>query len=210
MNHRSSLCTLVLLALTLPWAGPTLATASLFDNLGQDGDYAVGITNDHWAGQGFTTTATEVTLTEVEAALFSEAPTSGTFALEIWNIAAGLPGAKVADVFSGDGSLLTGSTFAVTGLHLSLTPATDYFLVIKGVSLDEFSVVQWRYADATGGTGLPSPFVQTTDAGSTWSTPSQETPQKMRITATTEVPVPAVPALLAIGLTGLRLSRTRR
>ena len=209
MNHRSSLSALMLLALTLPWAAPTLATASLFDNLGQDGDYAVAITNDQWAAQGFTT-ADAVIVAEVEAALFSEAPTSGTFALEIWNIASGAPGTKVADVFSGDASLLTGSTFAVTGLNLSLTPATDYFLVVKGINLDPLSNVQWRYADAAGGTGLPSPFVQTTDAGANWSSPNEDTPQKMRIKAATDVPVPAVPALLAIGLAGLRLTRPRR
>ena len=207
MTHRSSLCALLLLALTLPWAGPTLATASLFDNLGQDGDNATGITNDQWAAQGFTTTADADMVTEVEAALFSEAPTSGTFAMEIWNMASGAPGTKVADVFSGDASLLVSSTFAETGLSLTLSPLTDYFLVVKGISLDALSNVQWRYADAAGGTGLPSPFVQTTDAGASWSTPSQETPQKMRIAAATDVPVPPVPALLAIGLAGLRLTR---
>lgn len=210
MTTHPSRCASLLLALTLPWAGPTLASpVSLYDNLSQDGDYMTAITNTEWAAQGFATTATAFTLTTVEAAIFSDTPSTGTFALEIWSPAGGAPGTKVAEVFSGNANQLTGSTFAVSGLNLALSAGTSYFLLIKGVSLDEFSNLQWRYADAAGGTGLPSAFAQTTDAGLNWSTASEETPQKMRIEAATEMPVPAVPALMAIGLAGLHLTRRR-
>lgn len=189
--------------LILPWAGPA-AAGLLFDNLIESGDYYTAVTNDAWAAQGFATSSDDSLVTAMAVALYTENGASGQFAVQVWDAlgTSGRPGTPVASLFTGDAAVLGSGPFSLSGLSVALVPSTDYYLVIKGISLDLSSDVRWGYADDTGGIGPPSAFSQTTDSGATWSPPSQEQPQKMRIEATA-IPEPSGLALVALGLAGL-------
>lgn len=206
--------TLLVLLLTLPWTGPTWAALSLFDNLAQDGDYYVSVTNTDWSAQGFSTGSDPVILNMVEVALYNDSGTGGDFAVELWNATGtgATPGTQLALLFQGGAGLLGSSStdrFEISGLSLALAATTDYYLMIRGVNLGALQEIKWTYADLAVGTGLPTDYSQTTDGGSVWTDPSQDSPQKMRIAGTATVPVPGTLALLGLGIVGLGFG-TRR
>ncbi len=148
------------------------------------------ITSSSWAAQAFATDATHTYITTVVIGLCSTTATSGTYAVEIGdaNGAGGALGSKVADVapsasatnFNRCGTLVApGPTFS--GLAIALAPSTTYYLVVRGVTSSTFS---WAYGG--GGTGFPSN--RSSFDGSSWSAPTTQLPQMMRIVAESGIP----------------------
>ncbi len=93
--------------------------------------------------------------------------TIGSFALEVWSVDGTnhTPVAKVADVGTGDAALLstTSAIFTLSGLNLSLSPLTDYFLLAKGINLVRENIgmqmpgyIAWDVQSPASGTGFPS------------------------------------------------------
>jgi len=212
--HRSTRLCLLLLALTLPGLAPA-ALITLSDNLSQTTDGRMSIASDYFSSraQGFSTTGSAFMLTDVALPLSRADDAVGDLLVSIFNNSGsgGTPGAKVADVATIAASLLgtTSALYNIPKLSITLTPSTNYFLVLTsgGQASGE---VYWDYTNSTSGTGFPSAR-NMNYLGSFWFSNSMTTPQQMRILADDGVvPEPATLALLAIGLAGLGARRAAR
>ncbi len=157
-----------------------------------------------WPAQGFATTAIDATISAVTVPMRRDpGVTSGASQLFIYD--AGGEGGRPGSSITGEtavGSLplnvvpTTTSNVTFTGLNLSLSPSTSYFVVLKTPGLVGGSF-RWDYTSSTGGLGFPSPFASSLDSGASWFTPSLTDPQQMQFVA---VPEPATYALAFVAL----------
>jgi hypothetical protein len=211
MNHTITvaLTALLLAALTLtPAASVQASVVTLADNTGNTEFNTAFTTNSDWQAQAFTTTATAYTITDVALLLSNSTATTGTFDLSIYDSAGadGSPGAKVAAVRTAIDATTIGLTTAlydVSGLSISLSPNTQYYLAVTATALKESATygIEWSYTDAITSTGFPSAYSSSPDGGGKWTAPEFITPSMMRIQAeTSAVPEPSTYALLCISL----------
>ena len=220
--------TLASLARTLAFAGALAlgltaqrghAATIIFDNLNAplpNGD--VGVLNNQYVAQAFTTTATGFVLTAVELQLYNQNGTTGGYELQLWDTtgASSRPGAQVgAALFTGLAQNLSGSLLSVTGLNRVLAANTTYYLVAAGTSLTDVLSGQrtrpgslgWNMTD-TPTAGL-SKMYDTSDSGTTWNGPYTYYGY-MKIEATASVPDAGhTPAALGAILAGLATLRRR-
>ena len=140
------------LALSALWATPPQAdTIDLANNLTNTADASDPIDQSTWSSQSFTTDATHTTLTSVSAKLANFNSATGNMGLYIYSSTVGnKPDSPVATIGTYDvASVLTNSytNFTAASLNVSLTSSTQYFLVIKGVSLS--TTIDWGYTNTS-------------------------------------------------------------
>ncbi len=186
--------TLASLARTLAFAGALAlgltaqrghAATIIFDNLNAPLPNAdVGVLNNQYAAQAFTTTATGFVLTAVELQLYNQNGTTGGYELQLWDTtgASGRPGAQVgAALYTGLAqNLIPGSLLSVTGLNRVLAANTKYYLVAAGTSLTDVpdpdpseppqpGYLGWNMTD-TATSGLSGAY-SSSNSGTTWTGP---------------------------------------
>jgi len=168
-------------------------TVDLANNLTEPVAGYADLWGNFWPAQGFTTTATDTVIGSVRIPIRRDAGvTGGSLQLFIYDATGleGRPGSSVTGS-SAVGSLsfdavpTTTAEVAFTGLHLSLSPSTSYFVVLKTPDLIGGSL-RWNYTDSTGGLGFPSPYAGSSDSGATWFTPDFTNPQQMQVTTVPE------------------------
>jgi hypothetical protein len=139
-------------------------------------------------------------------------PLATDFSVEIYSSVSGKPGSSVGQLFATQPIVVGNNSFFTTNSFPTLTPATSYWVVLKGGA----SSPQWGTA---GNTGLISPASQlgtstalTNNAGSTWFTnPAANNPSMMTVNAVA-VPEPSTWAmgLAGLGFAGVTALRRRR
>lgn len=177
------------LALALVVASPSVFAATIFDNRGETTSGSqvadAGSVNGWW-GQAFSTTATDAEITEVTLEMLNTNAAS-TFSVAIYSSVAGAtlnePGSIIQTIYSGTPGTFF-PPFTIDELSVSLTPSTDYFVVVSPT----VGSVQWDYTNAV--TGLNS---NSLDQAVSW-TSSNSAPFQMSVVA---VPEPAPVSLLA-------------
>ena len=122
------------------------AATIIFDNLNAplpNGD--VGVLNNQYVAQAFTTTGTDFVLNAVHLKLYNQNGTTGGYELQLWDTtgASGGPGAQLgAALYTGLAQNLSGtsgSLLSVTGLNRVLAPSTTYDLVAAGTTLTDIA-----------------------------------------------------------------------
>ncbi|MBI1323326.1 PEP-CTERM sorting domain-containing protein [bacterium] len=178
----------------------------LFDNLAQSSNGYSGVENTVWPAQAFTTTSTGHTLSEVSVSLWNNSGTTGGFQIEIWDAtgAGGIPGAQVGDaIYSGlaeDLSSSSGNSLTVSGLNVTLTANITYYVVVRGTSLTgipepPFGEIPGGLAWDSSGTDTTAKYI-TSDSGSSWIGPFNNSNQYMSVVA---VPEPSTLAFACLG-----------
>jgi hypothetical protein len=173
------------------------AAVDLSNNLGEAFYSTAAVDDIHWHAQSFNTDATHTLITQVEVP-FCVAETgnnpTGTFEVQIWTASGtgGTPGAIVTDVTTNrsvTGLLCppSGSSPAVvfSGLAISLSASTQYYLVVSGVGLGPTTGGYWDYTQSESGIGFPSDYYGSSDAGANWGSFSDVDPRQMRVVANT-------------------------
>jgi hypothetical protein len=197
------------------------AATIIFDNLNAplpNGD--VGVLNNQYVAQAFTTTATGFVLNAVHLKLYNQNGTTGGYELQLWDTtgASGGPGVQVgAALYTGLAQNLSrtyGSLLSVTGLRRVLAANTTYYLVAAGTSLTDVpgrspdpGSLGWNMTD-TPTAGL-SGIYDTIDSGTTWTGPYPYYGY-MKIEAAASVPDAGhTPTALGAILAGLATLRRR-
>lgn len=174
----------------------------IFDNYGQttSGSQVVDGGNvNGWFAQAFATTATEAVVTDVTLKALN-ATASTVFSVGIYSSVPGSglnePGSLIQSIYSGTPGTFF-APFNINGLNVSLSPSTEYFIVIAP-TVGELS---WSYTNVTSALNANS-----TDSGANWSSVNTS-PFQMSVTA---VPEPAALQLLASGAAIAVLRRVLR
>lgn len=172
------------------------AEIDLSNNLSETFSSNSAVDDNDWHAQSFNTDATHTLITRVEVP-FCVAETSsnptGTFEVQIWNAsgAGGSPGAKVADVTTNRSvtgllcplSNISSPAVVFSGLAIALNASTKYYLVLSGVGLGPTTSGLWDYTLSESGTGFPSDYYGSSNAGVNWGNHLIADPQQMRIVA---------------------------
>jgi len=176
-------------ALALVVVSQSVFAATIFDNRGETTSGSqvadAGSVNGWW-GQAFSTTATDAEITEVTLSMLNS-NASSTFSVAIYSSVAGAtlnePGSLVQTIYSGTPGTFF-PPFTIDELSVSLTPSTEYFVVVSPT----VGSVQWDYTNAVAGLNSNS-----LNQAATWSSFSSA-PFQMSVVA---VPEPAPVILLA-------------
>lgn len=183
-------------------AMPVHAQVVLFNNLAAGSpNGSMGVTNNQWMAQAFSTTSEGFILSNVSLRLWNLNETSGNFEIQVWDSsgASTSPGQQVGNsIYTGLAQNLGNSTeslLTISGLSVNLEANTDYYLVAAGKTLadvgDPFDPTPgFLYWDATD-VNMSSLYSTT---GSGWSGPSQQN-LYMQVVA---VPEPSAITLLLV------------
>ncbi len=134
---------------------------------------------------------------EIHLNLFAAAlPIDSLYNVEIWgfNTSTNKPSSLVATVATNQpipGTTNSTNTVSFTGLNITLTKDAKYYVLLRYNSYDG-NDLKWGYTSSTSGIDLPSFKTTSSDNGSTWTTPSQSNPQRMRIMANTPTAIDLV------------------
>ena len=195
-----------LAALALGVAAPqATSAATLVDNLSAStlGTSPFGGPGDtDWLAQSFTTTATDYILSSVTALIGNSNPaTTGNYIFSIYDGSGpgGVPGVNLGDILSnsvtGIPTLATSIQATASPLPLTLSPNTNYFLVLRTSGAND--ALEWYSATNGSGTGFPTNFTSSSNGGTSWNAIDNTGPdQMMQILATS--PPPPTPAPLSI------------
>ncbi len=201
-----AICGLVLLSLAMP----SQAADTIAYNLGNDVNGDVTINDAEWAAQAFTTLSGNV-IDSIIVNMKRDEFATGTVNLYIYDLGGdSKPLSQVAFVGSIDiATELPGTpgNIAFTNLGINLASTTSYYLLMSGSGVSNGSA-RWSFTDNEAGTGFPSLYSRTLNTGSTWTTPSSESPQMMAITV---VPEPSTLVLSAASAVAIgSIARRRR
>lgn len=183
----------LMLASGLPGATPVhAAPVDLFNNLSAAYWSNFSMYDINWGAQEFATDATHTKITSVVLRLCNSG-TTGTYNVAVWTVAGGVPGTRVAYVaqnapVSGladcPGSSVASSTKAFSGLSLTLSASTNYYLVVSGEGTGGTGSIQWDFTNVDAG----YPGAITLNSGTSWTTYATE-PFQMQIASDTPTAV---------------------
>lgn len=203
MRFRSSLLSMALLLLLLP----EVKAVDLYNNLGANVGQSASINNSYLVGLSFQTTAMETVVTDLKASLNTSA-TAGSTIFSIYDASgtSGRPGSKITDAGTILNSSITSSssTLTVSGLNISLSPSTNYWLVLSGLTTD---FVNWSVTTSTSG-ATGSVGIGTKTGPGSWNLITSYRAIGA-VTAVASVPEPSTYALAAI-TTGVMAAVARR
>ncbi|MEI7923501.1 MAG: PEP-CTERM sorting domain-containing protein [Planctomycetota bacterium] len=186
----------------------------LVNLLGSSDDGVNAVNNSNWIANSFTTTATEYMITDVVLRLSNPSSlATGDFQVAIYTAtgAAGRPGTLVSTISTNSATSLASSAsdFAISGLTTTLEASKKYFLVLKGLTLD--NNISWSFANTATGIGATtSSFSSSTNSGTSWAATQLGMPDTYKVTATAAVPEPSTYALGALASGALVLAGRRK
>jgi hypothetical protein len=192
---------------------PARAGIVVADSLSQPLGGGAPLSESVWAAQAFFS-GPYTALEAVHLNLFNG--NNGTFSVQLWDNsgAGGRPGSPVATLASGLPNPTTtnpDNVLSITGLNLPMNEMTTFYVVVRP---DAGSTLQWGWTPSESGEGFPSAFSYTVNYGSSWSAPSMNDPQRLKVEV---VPEPSVSTLGPFGFLAAwllrkganRLQRTR-
>ena len=139
-----------------------------------------------WYAQRFRTDSTNTVLSLLATRLRNSFSVLGSFAYDLYDATgpAGGPGNFIVNAFLGNAESLTDTFAAITANNLSipLSPDSDYFLVVRGISLT--GSLEWAYTESTSFIGYPTAWSFSADQGMNWSSPDLTYPQQLQVDAT--------------------------
>jgi hypothetical protein len=180
---------------------PAAAAVTVYDNLGNGNNGFFGIGPNAWFAERFKSDATNLKITDVTIRLAATTP--GPYSLDLYSDVAGVPGAPLANLFTGNTANgdVHYSTSALTA------PGTTYWIV---ASVPTGAVINsgWGTTSTLSGTGTGffSLVAMSANQGASWTTRG-DVAQQMRILA--DVPEPATAALVGIAAALSTLARRR-
>ena len=203
---------IAMLAACCLWAnGSARADTIIFDNLGTTSQGFGSVSSTSWEAQRFNTDSINVVLTSVTLTLYSDTGGSGTFFLDLYSDAGGVPGASLANLFTGTdpfpGAGAQSGNIQFSGLSQSVAPNTNYWLVLglnAGPALD----IRWGSTNtATGsGSGFQVTNANSPNSGGGWNV-NAASPHQAQIVAT--VPEPSTAIYLGLAAAALAALRYR-
>ncbi len=189
--------------------------ADLYDNIGQTVNNESGLNNSSWGALSFRTTATDFVITAVNIPIKNHNSwSSGNIILSLYTATGtgSSPGTKIgADLGSTPIAGYSSSVyqnFSITGLSVTLSPSTNYYLVISS------SGVPGNYSvglNSTGG-GLVTGSLgwsDTLNAGSSWGAPSTSHYFIGSVTATVPEPSTCILGAIATGTAAVLIRRRK-
>ena len=172
------------------------AEITLFDSLtpakvaGQSQSPATVEPTGGLVAQGFKTTVANFVVESVELEIYKQTGSTDVYSVWIYNSVSGLPGTSVANVALNQSQAALSdqpSSQAFNSLALTLSPNTDYFIVVGGV---QSLALNWDYWDTATPSGVGIPTAGTTYDGTVWSAIAMNYPQMMKVNAAS-VPEPS-------------------
>lgn len=171
----------LLLVFSLLILTPGVWGATLTNTLTETGVGFVPINNTDWSASSFTTTASDFTITDVTLKIKRDNDSvTGDFKIDIYTSILNTPDSLKGQVYTGPASGLATSSygeFSVNGLNIVLEPSTQYFIVLRGESLN--GDIHWPYAQIVGSDLY---YADSTDSGGNWVN-DLESPYLMRVDA---------------------------
>lgn len=211
---RHVVCTTLML---LTFAGSSVKATDLYNTMGQSVDSTQLLKDSTWTALSFMTSATDFTITGVTI------PVKNVIGLTLGNIQVSLytgdgsnsrPNTKIGSDLgttpvSGFSNSAVYQDYAITGLNVTLSPSTKYYVVISasgiGSGAQDFLYLG-LHSGAGGVTTGSLGFSQSLNSGSSWDAPGNSSSVVGLVTA---VPEPSTYALAAIA-TGLITALARR
>ncbi|MEJ5236891.1 MAG: choice-of-anchor R domain-containing protein [Limisphaera sp.] len=120
----------------------------------------------------------------------------------------GRPGSVVATLATGlpnPSSTDLNNIVSILGLNVSMSPNTTYYVAVQPNS----GAFRWGYTSSENGVGLPSGWSYSQDAGTTWTAPDQEDPQRMMIEAVPEPSTWMAGSVALIAFLSMAIQRRR-
>lgn len=205
--HRRFLATLALVLLGL--VSPARAADIIADNLSNTIGGDVTITDSSWSAQAFTTLAGNV-IDSIVVNMTRDGGTTGTVELYIYELDVDNKPKNSAYASVGSIDIATGlstspANVSFTNLNITLA-STTYYLLLRGSGVAN-GTARWSYTDDEAGIGFPSLYTRTITSGTSWNTPSPDSPQIMQITV---VPEPSTILLSYLGTIAICMATRRR
>ena len=205
VSRLAAYAVIVACALSVP--RPAAAAVTVFDNLANGNNGFFGFGPGTFIGERFKSDPTNLRLTDVTMRF--SAPTPGPYTLSLYSDVAGVPGAPLANLFTGN----TANGDVHYSVNALTAPSTTYWIV-AGSPAGSVINTGWGTSSTLSGTGTGFfPLVaMSSNQGASWSTRG-DVVQQMQVIANA-VPEPLTTStMVACALASLasrRPSRARR